>query len=291
MTDATHARPSGTQVTYRRMQLPFERTGFPRYWHGGQPFVSLFWTQLSTAFDPGEKFFIDSARAQKGVLHDPALLEELSEFCKQEGHHTAQHIKFDRMNAAHGIDVDGCRARYARALDRSRQRLDPLGMLAATVALEHFTAGFAEMYFEHPEISAGADPNVQALWSWHAAEELEHKATCYDIYRAAGGGYLRRAVIMPGAWLMILGISIFNTLLLLRNDRQLNLRELWRGVRYLFGRRGLVVGLLPAFFAFLKPRFHPWKLDSSPHIAGWLAANQQYVQTQGTTPSTAPQSA
>ena len=53
----------------------------------------------------------------------------------------------------------------------------------------------------------------------------------------------------------------------------------------------VVVLLLPAFFAFLKPRFHPWKLDSSRHIAGWLAANQHYIQTQGTTPSTAPQSA
>lgn len=282
-------RPQGVKVTYRRMQFPFEREGFARYWHGGSAFRSLFWTQLSTAFDPGEKFFIDSARALRGHVQDPALLEELGEFCKQEGHHTAQHLKFDRLNAAHGIDVERCRMRYDRSLTRARTKLDPMGMLAATVALEHFTAGFAELYFARPEIAEGADPNVQALWAWHAAEELEHKATCYDVYRAAGGGYLRRAVVMPGAWLMILAISLFNTLWLLRRDGQLNARELWSGARYLFGRRGVVTGLLPAFFAFFKPAFHPWKRDDSAEIAGWLAANQQYVQTKAGTGSLAPQ--
>ena len=288
--EQTIRRPEGLKVTYRRMQFPFEQQGFARYWHGGSPFRSLFWTQLSTAFDPGEKFFIDSARALRGQVKDPALLEEMNEFCKQEGHHTAQHLKFDRMNAAHGIEVDACRARYARSLDRARTQLDPLGMLAATVALEHFTAGFAEMYFARPEIGEGADPNVQALWAWHAAEELEHKATCYDVYRAAGGGYLRRAVVMPGAWLMILFISIVNTLWLLKRDRQLNARELWSGARYLFGRRGVVTGLLPAFFVFFRPSFHPWKRDDSAEIARWLDANQAYVQTgKASAASVAPQ--
>jgi predicted metal-dependent hydrolase len=285
-------RPEGLKVTYRRMQFPFEQQGFARYWHGGSAFRSLFWTQLSTAFDPGEKFFIDSARALRGVVRDEALLEELTEFCKQEGHHTAQHLKFDRLNAAHGIDVATCSARYTRALDRTRAKLDPLGMLAVTVALEHFTAGFAELYFARPEMGDGADPNVQALWAWHAAEELEHKATCYDVYRAAGGGYLRRAVTMPGAWLMILMISIWNTLWLLKRDGRLELREVWSGARYLFGRRGVVTGLLPAFFEFLSPSFHPWKRDDSAEIARWQQHNHAYIQPdKGGGSSVAPQPA
>jgi len=286
--DVVFERPEGVKVTYRRMQFPFETTGFDRYWHGGSACKSLFWTQLSTAFEPGEKFFIDSARALKGTVQDAALLDEIGEFCKQEGHHTAQHLKFDRMNAEHGIDIDGCRRRYTRALDDARSKLDPLGMLAATVALEHFTAGFAELYFARPDISAGADPNVQALWAWHAAEESEHKATCYDIYKAAGGGYLRRVVVMPGAWLMILAISIFNTFALLAKDKKLfDLRELWVGMRYLFGPRGIVLGLAPTFFQFFSPRFHPWKHDNSADIARWYEQNQQYVQRKASIASPA----
>jgi uncharacterized protein len=273
-------RPAGVEVRYRRVHFPFEDVGFDRYWHGDSAFKSLFWSQLSTSFDAGERFFIDSARALKDHIDDPALLAELSEFCKQEGHHTQQHLKFDRMNAALGVDVASCQRRYERALSRARRKLRPMGMLAVTVALEHFTAGFAQLHFERPEMSAGADPNVLALWSWHAAEETEHKATCYDIYRAAGGGYLRRVALMPGAWLLILFISLVNTFDLLRKDKRLWTRDTLSGLAYLFGRRGMVSGLLPGFFAFFRPRFHPWKEDNSAEIANWLSANQSYVRAE-----------
>src|SRR4051794_28662947 len=98
-------RPTGVEVRYRRVHFPFEDVGFERYWHGGSAFKSLFWSQLSTSFQAGEQFFIESARALKDHIDDPSLLAELSEICKQEGHHTQQHLKFDRMNAALGIDV------------------------------------------------------------------------------------------------------------------------------------------------------------------------------------------
>ena len=183
----TIQRPQGVRVTYRRMKFDFE-SGFDRYWHSGSPFKSLFWTQLSTAFDPGERFFIDSARALKSLTSDPALIDEINEFCKQEGHHSAQHLKFDRLNEQMGIDVQGCRARYDAILSWARRTCDDKEMLAATCALEHFTSGFADMFLSTPEISAGADPRVVALWAWHAAEEAEHRATCFDLYQACGGG-------------------------------------------------------------------------------------------------------
>jgi predicted metal-dependent hydrolase len=276
--DSASRRPDGVRVTYRRVHLPFEDQGFSRYWHDASPFKSYFWSQLSTSFEAGEKFFIDSARALKGHIKDPALLEELNEFCKQEGHHTFQHLKFDRMNAALGLDIETCQRRYGWLLGRVRNRLDPMEMLAVTVALEHFTAGFAELYFARPELSTGADPNVQALWTWHAIEETEHKATCYDIYRAAGGSYWTRVTTMPAAWSLILIISLMNTFTLLRNDKKLFTRDTLSGLRYLFGRRGLVTGLLPAFFEYLSPRFHPWKQDNSASIVSWLATNQSYLE-------------
>ena len=270
-------RPPGVHVTHRRMKFEFEDGGFARYWHGGSPFRSLFWTQLSTAFEPGERFFIDSARALRGAVQNPELAQELLEFCKQEGQHTAQHLKFDRVNAAMGIDVEGCRRRYAAALKPVRERLDALEMLAVTMALEHLTAGFAEQYFRKPEISAGSDPKVAALWAWHAAEESEHKATCYDIYTAAGGGYLPRVITLFGAWTLILAIAVYNTCDLLRRDRKLFTRDTLAGFAYLFGWRGVVTSLWPAFFHYFRPSFHPWQRDDSAEIAKWEAQNQRYI--------------
>jgi len=199
-------RPEGVKVTYRRVKFDFEDQGFDRYWLAGSPFKSLFWTQLSTAFEPGEKFFIDSARALKDKVKDPELVAEISEFCRQEGHHTAQHLKFDRMNEAMGIDIAGCRRRYKAILDRARRKMDPMEMLAATAALEHFTAGFADEFLQRPWLSEGGDPKVVALWAWHAAEEAEHRATCYDIYERLGGTYRQRVTILIGAWAAILGV-------------------------------------------------------------------------------------
>jgi uncharacterized protein len=276
--DIDFRRPEGVTVTYRRVHFPFEDVGFDRYWHSGSPFKSFFWSQLSTSFDAGEKFFIDSARALKGELQHPALIAELQEFCKQEGHHTQQHLKFDRANAALGLDIDGCVRRYGLVLNRARRRLDAMGMLAVTVALEHFTSTFAQLHFDRPDLSEGADPNVLALWNWHAAEETEHKATCYDIYRAAGGSYWRRAVTLPVAWSLILMISLVNTTVLLSKDGKLFTGDTLSGLRYLFGRRGMVTGLLPAFFEFFGRRWHPWKQDNSEAIRKWTRENAQYVR-------------
>lgn len=276
-TKATLRRPAGVKVTYRRMKFQFEE-GFERYWADASPFKSLFWTQLSTSFEPGEKFFIDSARALKDHVADPALLAEIAEFCRQEGHHTAQHVKFDRVNEAMGIDVAGCRRRYAWILKRARKQLNPMQMLAATCALEHFTASFADQYFANPELFRGADPKVEALWAWHAVEEAEHRATCYDIYRQLGGGYLDRVRMLVGSWTLILSCAVLNTLILLKRDGKLFTRDTLKGFWYLFGFGGLVTRLLPTFLGYFRPNFHPWKGVDTAYIARWEASNRQYVQ-------------
>jgi predicted metal-dependent hydrolase len=270
-------RPEGVKVTYRRMKFDFE-SGFERYWHSGSPFKSLFWTQLSTAFDPGEKFFIDSARALKDKVNDPALLAELAEFCRQEGHHTAQHIKFDRVNESLGVDVARCRRRFTAILDRARTKLDPMEMLAATCALEHFTACFADQYFSSPWLSEGADPRVAALWAWHAAEEGEHRATCFDIYQQLGGEYRQRVLILIGAWAAILFAALVNTAELLHDDGKLWSLDTLKGLRYLFGRRGLITSLGPAFLGYFRRDFHPWKGADGTLTARWQAQNSKYIQ-------------
>jgi predicted metal-dependent hydrolase len=91
--------------------------------------------------------------------------------------------------------------------------------------------------------------------------------------------------MLPSSWLLILFISLVNTFALLRKDKRLWTRDTLAGLAYLFGRRGMVSGLLPAFFAFFRPRFHPWKDDNSAEIQSWLNANQRYVRSESTAKS------
>ena len=81
-----------------------------------------------------------------------------------------------------------------------------------------------------------------------------------------------------GSWVLILYASLVNTAILLHRDGKLFTRDTLSGLRYLFGRRGLITGLAPAFFAFLKPSFHPWKGADGHDIAKWKLENEKYVQ-------------
>jgi hypothetical protein len=150
-------------------------------------------------------------------------------------------------------------------------------MLAATAALEHFTAGIAQLLLEDPKVFEGTDPGVRALWMWHAAEEVEHKATCFDLYRQLGGSYGERIGLLFGAWFLILRISMVNTYVLLWKDGKLFTWDAVKGHWYLFGPRGVLSRMLPTFLSYLAPRFHPWKSDTSKQIRTWEDANRQYV--------------
>src|ERR1700742_823372 len=133
-------KPDGVRVTYRKMVFDFESKGFDKRWHGGSAFISYFWAALSMSFPPGEKFFMNAANAFVDRIDDPALREELVEFLRQEGHHSFQHQKFNRMVGLQGFDVARYEGRFARALGWAAENLHPMQRLAVTVALEHFTA-------------------------------------------------------------------------------------------------------------------------------------------------------
>src|SRR5213078_5280148 len=79
-----------------------------------------------------------------------------------------------------------------------RERLlSPKSNLAATAALEHFTATLAELVLTSEETRElfGHD-EVRNLFLWHALEESEHKAVAFDVYKAAGGSERTRVLTM-----------------------------------------------------------------------------------------------
>jgi predicted metal-dependent hydrolase len=270
-------RPAGVVVTSRRMKFDFEERGFARDWLGGSLFKSMFWSQLSTAFAKGEGFFVASARGVRDRIDDPRLRSELDEFCRQEGHHTAQHLKFDRINTQLGVDVAACRAHHERNIDLAIAQTDPLVRLAVTAALEHLTACLAQQLLSNPNVMKGADPNVSALWLWHAAEELEHSATCFDLYEQAGGTYEMRVRALLLTWPAIVWTSLKNTLYLVAREGQLYSMDTLRGLSYLFGPKGVVTGLLPAFLAYCRSSYHPWKHADGTEIAQWEAKNRRFI--------------
>jgi predicted metal-dependent hydrolase len=142
--------------------------------------------------------------------------------------------------------------------------------LAMTITLEHFTAVFANLLLSDPRTHEGMDPNVRALWLWHAVEETEHKSVAYDVYEQVCGSYWLRALMMAR---ILLGFppAIFGfQLALMVGDRNFGgARDFLRGLRLVYGPGGFFHTALPELLAFFRRDFHPWQQDNRRLIDEW----------------------
>jgi hypothetical protein len=245
----------------------------PRYWHGQRRAVTIFFNNLSTLFPLGERFFIKSVARYRGeVADDPQLLAEVRAFTAQEAVHTREHESYNAMLRRQGYDVDGLE-RGVAALLRLPQRSGRLRdriCLSVTTALEHWTALLGHFVLaEGSNALAGADPRMAALWRWHAAEECEHKAVAFDVYMRTGGGLVVRLLTMIVTSLIFWGRIVQQQRLMMRTDGIAGSLAEWRDLgRFLFVEQR-VHRMLPLWFAYFSPWFHPWRLDDSALLERW----------------------
>jgi hypothetical protein len=252
----------------------------PRDWHGGRPAVSAFFDNLSIFFPPGERFFIASVKAYRDRVGDQALLEDIRAFCAQEGVHSREHVRYNKLIERHGRPAGRMEDRVTRLLARVSRRAPRRWQLAATCALEHFTALMADIVLRDPRVLAGAHPVMAGLWRWHAAEETEHKAVAFDVYRAAGGHYLERAAVMVGATVIFWAKVLEHQVRLMHADGILTSAREWRDLlRFVFVDPGWAAQLAPGYLHYFRPGFHPWQLDNRELLEQWkveLASSPVY---------------
>ena len=250
------------------------------YYFDNDPFKTHFMNGLSILFPEGERFFIRSVLAYRDRISDPKLLKEIKEFAAQEAQHTLVHEAMNELAARHGYPVAKLESLVRRDLRRFSNRGKTnkrarRAALAMTVCMEHFTAILAfQMLTNAHQTQQGLDPNVQALFKWHALEETEHKGVAFDVYQATGGSpFFLRVAMLFSTFFFLLGLFV-NLTVLLYCDGSLRKLSTWKtGIQFVFGpRQGFLVRPFRDWLAFFKPGFHPWKqhvdLDTQPTIAG-----------------------
>jgi hypothetical protein len=91
-----------------REQLDFglDDGDLPRHWFGGDPYKTRFFDAMSTTFPDGERLFMMAVRAFKDTITDPALLQDIKDFNRQEGQHGIVHSRFNEVLRGQGIDID-----------------------------------------------------------------------------------------------------------------------------------------------------------------------------------------
>jgi predicted metal-dependent hydrolase len=245
----------------------------PRHWQPAGAAVTRFFDNLSLFFPNGERFFVEAVKSCRDQVRDPNLAEEVRAFIGQEAMHTREHLRYNEMLEAQGLPARKMQERVGRLLARVRRTAPPMGRLAITAALEHFTALMAHMALEKEGVFGGAHPTMAALWRWHALEEGEHKHVAFDVYRSAGGSYLRRVAAMIGATVVFWAKVTEHQIRLMHADGILFSVSEWRSLwRFLFVSPGALRGLLRRYLTYYRPSFHPKQLEDRALRQEWRAA-------------------
>jgi predicted metal-dependent hydrolase len=264
MSATTLPTPGNLTITPRDRRFGRE-TATPRLWHGGRVEATAIYNALSTTFPAGEAFFVESVRKFRDGA-PPRLAEEIRAFTTQEAIHSREHDAFNRRAAEAGYDLSKLEAQVEKRLAVTRSK-PPIVSLAATMALEHFTAILAHQLLADPRHLAGAETEAAALWRWHACEEIEHKGVACDTWLHATRGWPRgkrwkvKAKVMLYVTRNFLVDRTAGALELMRQDGVTGLRAWAKLLWYLWVRPGMFRKIAGAWVKFFLPGFHPWNED------------------------------
>lgn len=264
-TDTRRRVPTPEDLTLTVRDERFNRGTTPRRWWAGEPFGTAWHNALSATFPRGEAFFIEAVKAHRDGA-DPKLAAEIRAFVKQEINHTREHVAFNRLAEDAGYDIKAIDQRVAEMLALTKDR-PVIVNLAATMALEHYTAMMAYEFLANPKHFKDTDEEVRKMWEWHSIEEIEHKGVAYDTYLHATRDWSPwRRYKLRSLMMLIVSFNFFrnrwnDTLELLAQDGITGRKAKWGLFKYLTVSPGVVRRIFPAWLSYFKPGFHPWDHD------------------------------
>jgi uncharacterized protein len=275
MTAITAPTPADLSITPRDRRFGREKD-LDRLWHGGSVEATAIYNALSSTFPKGEAFFVESVRAYRDGA-PPKLAEEIQAFTTQEAIHSREHDAFNKRAERAGYDLSKLEQRVAKRLGMSKDR-PPIVNVAATMALEHFTAILAHQLLANPRHLERADPEAAELWRWHACEEIEHKGVACDTWLHATRHWPRFKRWEVKAKVMLLVTRNFivdrtmGSLELMRQDGVTGFTAWRRLLWYVWVRPGMFRKIAGAWVKYFLPGFHPWNEDDRHLLRAYEAS-------------------
>ncbi len=215
----TAQAPKTNPLKVRNVHFKFDEV--PKHWILGSTIATHFINSMHIVFPEGEKFFIRSVRRYAKDMKDKNLVKEINNFCGQEGVHAREHERFwEVMNEqnlqphrfANFLKKTAFSGKYSyekvsrNILEKIKPGLGDKFSLSVTTALEHYTAILAHALFLEPiATNDNIAPQMLELLHWHAAEEIEHKALCFDVLKEVDDSYILRVSGMSLATILLFG--------------------------------------------------------------------------------------
>lgn len=276
--------PEAIRPEIRVRKPSFGLREVPRHWLFGNARASHLANALNLVFPLGERFFIRSVRHfldHPAVASDPQLVDDVKRFMGQEVRHGMEHERYFEVLEGHGYEIKSFLEWYERVAfgGPSRgpfrgieQRVSAELNLSVTVALEHFTAMFAERALTRDILEDNAHPAMRDLLLWHACEELEHKAVAFDVLKKVNPSYALRVGGLAAAASAFIFFWLSGTRHLMKQEpaehrtmSRAELRETRKHNVLLNGE------FLRAFADYLRPDFHPNQNDNYHLAREWLS--------------------
>jgi len=135
---------NATAIPTRRISFEEGLAELPRHFADDDLITSHFVAALSSVFPDGEDFFVRSVRHYRDRIADPGLRTAVKGFIGQESVHGREHRRLNARLAELGYPSQRVERFVQRGLEMRSRIAPPISNLAATAAMEHFTATLAE---------------------------------------------------------------------------------------------------------------------------------------------------
>jgi predicted metal-dependent hydrolase len=229
-------------------------------------------------FPAGERFFVRSVRHYLDQV-SPELRDSALGFFGQEGRHAQAHERVNHLLVDQGYKI----APFLRLFEKLafgfvEPTAPPALRLAVTAACEHFTAIMADNFLRRDLMPQKMAPMMAALLTWHAAEEIEHKAVAFDVLQSIDASYrLRVAGMLIAATLLAMFWWCGACVLIYQDGRAFGLARLWADAKQLgaWRKEREHKGIVAMVFGrgireYLARDFHPNNLDNYELAAAHL---------------------
>lgn len=286
----------------RKVEFKWDES--PLQWIPQDPLASHAVNHFSFTLVRGEFFFCRMFNKALPYITDEKLKEDAKIFIRQEAIHSQAHkSSIDEYLVRYGIDANSQYKRVVKIFDKFL--IDtPLGYklpkkferpwlnlrVGVVAAAEHFTSAIGQYVLtrSHWE-ERGCDPVVSDLFTWHCAEEVEHRTVAFDVYQHISGNYLLRVAIMGLVAPLFTYLMAAGTVQLAQDDPSVSRKEksILRPAFWKAWHRSDLNGYVPGpvwylktTFSYLKPSYHPYYEASTELAEAYLSQSKGVVSNQ-----------
>ena len=222
-----------------------------------------------------EPYLIRTMRVAAKEIDDESLRADLKAFSGQEAQHYQNHARInDVVRAQLGETAAAAMRELEDELEADYRRFTDEKSLAFNLA---YAEGFEAMTFAlaRSAFSDSIPSDIVAEWAdlftWHLAEEVEHRTVTFDAYDRIVGRYVHRTAVGTWSQMHFVGYLARMATVLRRDlgepDATLR-RTVWDAARRNW-RNGTIPGTLRA----LSPRYNPRNVPISDDVRT-IAASQ-----------------